>query len=180
MPPPLVGVFGGSEVTSSEPLYHQAVRLGQRLAGAGFGLCTGGYGGIMEAVSRGAREAGAGPVGVTCSEFGAHPANRWVAREIREPTLLARTWRLIDLSAAFIIFPGKAGTLAELALLLALERAGLLAGKPRIFLGPIWRDLLSALERTGFLEPGESERETIVAGTEAAVRSLQQSMATSP
>jgi uncharacterized protein (TIGR00730 family) len=176
----LVGVFGGSEVVASDPLFDQAVRLGQCLAGAGYGLCTGGYGGIMEAASRGARQAGAGPVGVTCEEFGALSANRWVAREILEPTLLARTWRLIDLSAAFIIFPGKAGTLAELALLLALERAGLLAGKPRIFLGPIWRDLLNALERTGFLEPGESERETIVTGPEAAVRALQQSLAKSP
>lgn len=74
-----------------------------------------------------------------------------------------RTQRLIDIGSAFIIFPGKAGTLAELAFLWALERAGLLSGKPRILLGGIWRDLVASLVRAAFLEEG-SEREFIFAG----------------
>jgi uncharacterized protein (TIGR00725 family) len=153
------------------------MRLGRLLAESGYGLCTGGYGGIMEAVCRGAREAGGEPVGVTCTEFGSGAANRWVAREIRESTLLGRTQRLIDLSAAFIIFPGKAGTLAELALLLALERAGLLAGKPRILMGTLWGDLLDALTRTGFLEPDEARRQTIVEDPEDAIAALDRTLA---
>lgn len=158
-----VAVFGGSEFLPENPQYQEAYRIGKLLVKGGYGVCTGGYGGIMEAASRGGREAGGNPIGVTCGAFSNLSPNRWVSREIREKTLMDRTQRLIDIGSAFIIFPGKAGTLAELAFLWALERAGLLSGKPRILLGGIWRDLVASLVRAAFLEEG-SEREFIFAG----------------
>jgi len=52
---PIVTIFGGSKCTEVSPEYGKALDLGGKLAEAGFTICTGGYLGIMEAASRGAR-----------------------------------------------------------------------------------------------------------------------------
>ena len=67
--PLLVTVFGGARVGSDSQLYADSLELGRRLAEAGFVVATGGYTGTMEAVLRGAREAGAHTVGYTCATF---------------------------------------------------------------------------------------------------------------
>jgi len=53
-----VAVFGSSEPAAGDPLYEAARRVGSLLAGAGYDVVTGGYGGVMEGASRGAVEAG--------------------------------------------------------------------------------------------------------------------------
>ena len=54
----VVSVFGGQAAARDSAEYDQARRLGRLLAERGFALCNGGYGGVMEAASRGAKEAG--------------------------------------------------------------------------------------------------------------------------
>jgi len=54
-----VAVFGSSEPQPGEVAYEAARGLGRALAGRGLIVVNGGYGGVMEASSRGAREAGA-------------------------------------------------------------------------------------------------------------------------
>ena len=57
MTPRTVAVFGSSEPVEGELLYAVARDVGRELALAGYAVATGGYGGVMEAASRGAREA---------------------------------------------------------------------------------------------------------------------------
>ena len=64
-----VTVFGGSQPGEDSPAYSQAIELGRLLASRGHTVLTGGYIGSMEAVSRGAAEAGGHVVGVTCEEI---------------------------------------------------------------------------------------------------------------
>jgi len=52
----IVTVFGSSRPREGEADYEEARILGRALAQHGF-FCSGGYGGVMEAVSRGAKEA---------------------------------------------------------------------------------------------------------------------------
>ena len=54
----IITVFGSSRPENGHADYADAFELGRSLATAGFDVCTGGYGGVMEAVSRGASEAG--------------------------------------------------------------------------------------------------------------------------
>jgi len=60
---------------------------------------------------------------------------------------------LSEQADAFIILPGKSGTLAELAFLWALDRTRLLHGKPVVLCGGIWPALVEAIERAGALDP---------------------------
>jgi predicted Rossmann-fold nucleotide-binding protein len=102
----------------------------------------------MEASARGAREAGGSTIGVTTGAFLSRgAANRFIERELREPDLFDRTRRLIQEADAFIVLPGKSGTLAEWTFLLALRRSDLLGPKPIVLLGEAWEDLLAHLRR---------------------------------
>jgi uncharacterized protein (TIGR00725 family) len=115
-----ITIFGGTKPRPGEPEYNEALRLGQLLARAGHTVITGGYMGTMEAVSRGAREAGGHVVGITCEEierWRKSYANAWVIEEVKLPTLHERMIALIERCDAAIALPGGIGTLAEISLL---------------------------------------------------------------
>ncbi len=54
----IVTVFGSSRPHEGDADYEEARVLGRALAKHGFAVCSGGYAGVMAAVSRGAKEAG--------------------------------------------------------------------------------------------------------------------------
>jgi len=147
-----VAVFGSSEPAEGDALYEEARRVGGLLARAGFKVVTGGYGGVMEGASRGAREAGGCCIGVTTSAFKRGGGNRFLSEERCEPDLFLRTRRLIDLSDAYIILRGKSGTLAELTFLWALNRGGLLPSKRIILLGDFWEQIVGSLQSLQMIE----------------------------
>jgi len=167
-----IAVFGSSEPRPGEPLYEQARRLGRLLAEAGFPVVSGGYGGVMEAASRGAREAGGETLGVTCAIFDWRRPNEHLGQVIETADLFERTRGLVEHSRGFVILPGKAGTLAELAFLWALHRAGCLSGRPVLLLGAQWNRLLSHLSDEGILDPTQLEMSRVVETPGEAVETL--------
>ena len=62
---PAVAVFGSSDPRPGDEAYELARRAGELLARSGWAVLSGGYGGVMEGASRGAREAGGEALGVT-------------------------------------------------------------------------------------------------------------------
>ena len=115
-----VTVFGGSQPQADSPAYNEAYRLGELLAQRGHSVLTGGYFGTMEAVSRGAHEAGGHVIGVTCidiEEWRGSAPNRWVKEERRKQTLIERLIGLIEGCDAAMALPGGAGTLTEISLI---------------------------------------------------------------
>lgn len=115
-PASTVAVFGSSQTQPHEPDYLAAMRCGRLLAESGFQVATGGYGGLMEAVSRGAADAGGTVIAATAPElFPNRPgANQWAHIERPQPTLALRIGQLLDNSVATIALPGSIGTLTEL------------------------------------------------------------------
>jgi uncharacterized protein (TIGR00725 family) len=132
-----------------------AERVGARCADAGLAVITGGYGGTMEAVSKGASSAGGTVIGVTVPTLFKRrsAANRYVTREIQTPTLLDRIGTLIDEANGVIALPGSIGTAAELVVSWNLNHVARRNGGtrvPTVAVGDEWRDLSSFLvERTG-------------------------------
>ncbi|MFA6600317.1 MAG: LOG family protein [Candidatus Omnitrophota bacterium] len=108
-----VTIFGSAVLSSKSPEYQQAKRLGILLARNGWRVCSGGYGGVMEAVSRGASEA-LGRVAAVTLKGGKLKANPWVGREIRVASWQARLFRLIDEGDAYVVMDGGTGTMVEL------------------------------------------------------------------
>ncbi len=158
-----VTVFGSSLPAEGSAAYEEARRLGRLLAGRGFAICNGGYGGLMEASARGAREAGGHTIGVTCTTWpGA--ANRWIVEEVRAASFLERLTTLIERGDAYVVLPGGTGTLAELALVWEMMNKSALARsvggrKPLLVMAPYWQPVMDCLEQEGGLNsPGAKWR----------------------
>ena len=137
-----ISVFGGSQPKEDSTAYAEARELGRLLAERGHTVLTGGYIGVMEAVSRGAREAGGHVIGVTCEDIETwRPirANSWVMEEIRKKTLLERLHTLIHECDAALALPGGAGTLTEISLLWNLMIVESLHRRPLILVGRGWQ-----------------------------------------
>jgi uncharacterized protein (TIGR00730 family) len=137
-----VTIFGGAQPKPGDPAYQEALRLGMLLAQAGHTVLTGGYIGTMEAISRGAYEAGGHVVGVTCQEiedYRPSKANDWVREERRFTSLMDRLKALIDGCDAAMALPGGAGTLTEIALAWNLLIIGAIPARPLILIGPGWQ-----------------------------------------
>ena len=85
-----VTVFGGAQPKEGTLAYEEARELGSLLAQRGHTVLNGGYMGTMEAVSRGAHEAGGHVIGVTCidiEEWRKSKPNPWIKEEIRRQSL---------------------------------------------------------------------------------------------
>lgn len=141
-----VAVFGGSSTQPGENAYEEARRLGTMLGNQGHIVLTGGYGGVMQAASRGCSEAGGHVIGITCSQIEAlrgTKANQWVAEEIHFESLRERMYALIDSCDAAVVMPGGVGTMCELMVTWNEMIVGGLSPRPLILVGSEWNAVVS-------------------------------------
>lgn len=108
-----VAVIGGGRITDADPEYETAHAIGQLLAKRGHEVICGGRGGVMEAVCRGASEAGGHTIGILP---GNDPdmANEYVETAIVTGMGNARNVLVVLNSDAVIAIDGATGTLSEL------------------------------------------------------------------
>jgi uncharacterized protein (TIGR00730 family) len=137
----IITVFGSSRPEDGHPDYSEALELGRALAVAGFGVCTGGYGGVMEAVSRGARESGGRVLAVTSSFFKSR-TNRWVEDETRVDTWQERLFELVRMGDGYVACKGGTGTLVELAVVWEMLNKKAMQLRPFVVLGDFWQPIL--------------------------------------
>ncbi len=173
-----VTVFGGSSPKPGEPAYQEAYRLGQLLGAEGFTLLTGGYMGTMEAASRGAAEAGAHVIGVTCDEIEAwRPArpNAWVKEEMRFVKLRDRLYTLMEQCDAALALPGGVGTLAEISTMWSQMQTGAMLKKPLILIGAGWRAVFDELcvEQDAYIPSSHRDFLLFASDVESAFSTLQ-------
>ena len=145
-----VSVFGGSQPKEGDTAYNEAMELGKLLAQRGHIVLTGGYIGTMEAVSRGAHEAGGHVIGVTCEDIETWrpiKPNAWVMEEIRKKTLIERLHALIQESDAALALPGGPGKLTEIALTWNLMIVESLHRRPLILIGDGWQSVFDQFFR---------------------------------
>ena len=154
---PIVAVYGASGVREDDPAYVLARELGAELARRGAGVMTGGYGGVMEACSRGAAEAGGRAIGVTVESYAARGGgNRWLTERRHTPDLLERLRVLVGGADGFIAVGASLGTLNEVLLAWTMLAAGTRTPAPVVLLGEEWIPVLDALRRAGFVTPEQA------------------------
>jgi uncharacterized protein (TIGR00725 family) len=148
----IVTVFGSSRPKESDPDYAEARALGRDLAKGGFAVCSGGYAGVMEAVSRGAKEAGGKTYGITADFFKAK-TNHWIDVEVRTKTWQERLFELIRLADGFVACKGGTGTLVELAVVWETLNKSVIAAKPFAVLGDFWAPVLDRVREVELGHP---------------------------
>ena len=167
--PPIVTVFGSSRPVEGDPDYAAARELGWALASKGLIVCTGGYGGVMEAASRGAKDAGGRTFAVTASFFQSK-TNQWVDEELRVDTWDQRLFELIRRGDAWVACKGGTGTLVELAVVWEMLNKGALAHKPFVVFGDFWKPVIDRVREVE--APGRPSSEVAKSSWREAARRL--------
>jgi hypothetical protein len=108
---PQIAVIGKG--TRDDELLPLAEEVGRRIAEAGAILVCGGMGGVMEAASRGAREAGGDVIGIVPGEDRSD-ANAYVTHPVATGIGHARNLAVVASGDAVIAIGGEWGTLAEI------------------------------------------------------------------
>lgn len=148
-----VVTFGGSAYVAGEIAFDAAGELGRALAGAGYTVVNGGYGGTMLASAQAACEAGGHVIGVGCRIFSKSTPNPYCADLVWTDDLFARMQKLIELGDAYITLPGSTGTLAELAMVWELINKRLIPLRPLLCWGEFWRPIVEIFGQDGTQDP---------------------------
>lgn len=141
----IISVFGSARPDPESADYQDAYEVGRLLAEAGYAVATGGYMGTMEAVSKGAHDAGGHVIGITSDQIEAFRPlgpNGFIKQETRYTTLRERLLHLVHENDAMIALPGGIGTLAEVAMAWNAMQTGEMPVKPFVLLGNNWRSTL--------------------------------------
>jgi hypothetical protein len=147
--PRAVSVFGSARTSRDNPEYELGRALGRALADAGFAVITGGGPGAMEAVNRGAQEAGGTSVGLGIELPFEQRLNDWVDIGLNFRYFFARKTMFVKYAQAFCILPGGFGTLDELFEALTLVQTRKVTRFPVILFGrDYWSGLLDWLRKT--------------------------------
>jgi hypothetical protein len=144
---PAVCVFGSARTPPGAPDYDLGRQMGRALGEAGFAVITGGGPGTMEAVNRGAQEAGALSVGLNIELPHEQALNPYVDLGIEFHYFFTRKLMFVRYSDAFVVFPGGFGTFDELFEALTLIQTGKAVDHPVILQGPeFWSGLIEWIE----------------------------------
>lgn len=138
----IVTIFGGSRCSEDSDEYRQAKDLGRRLAEAGFTICTGGYLGVMEAASKGAREKGGRVLGIVMNQFKGEP-NRYLTDKVATKHFYERLQNLIERSVGFVALRGGMGTVTEISLVWNKLQTGVIEPRPLVLLGECWKEVVN-------------------------------------
>ncbi len=156
-----ITVFGSSQVAPGDSVYDEAEAIGRSLAEAGFAVMSGGYRGVMEAVSKGAQAAGGHVIGVTTDQIGLRfniRANRYLDETHHYTDLRDRLLHMVEHANGYLAMPGGIGTLHEIAETWELLRIGVLPRRPFVVYGDMWSRLITQLQATRFMPGSVNER----------------------
>jgi hypothetical protein len=138
--------FGSAFISPDEKLFSEITEIGKNIAEAGYNVCSGGYYGSMEAISRGAKSAGGKTIGITVKGWDAAP-NSYIDEIVEMPNLMERIVELIGIADAYIIFKGGTGTLVEISVALELMNKRSMPVKKMIFYTDYWKNMIETLKK---------------------------------
>jgi uncharacterized protein (TIGR00730 family) len=141
-----VSVFGSARTPRDRPEYALAERIGAGLARAGYGVITGGGPGLMEAVNKGASEAGGISIGLGIELPFEQGINDWVDIGLQFRYFFARKTMFVKYAQGFVVLPGGFGTMDELFEAVTLVQTHKVTSFPVILVGTeYWGGLLAWL-----------------------------------
>jgi len=146
---PAIACFGSARTKPDDPYYAKGQQLGRGLVDAGFAVITGGGPGAMEAVNKGASEAGGVSVGLGIELPFEQGVNEYVNIGINFRYFFARKTMFVKYSQGFVVMPGGLGTFDELFEAMTLAQTRKVTGFPVVLVGTeYWSGLLAWLRGT--------------------------------
>jgi uncharacterized protein (TIGR00730 family) len=146
---PAISVFGSARTKPDHPYYELGVKVGSALAQAGFAVITGGGPGAMEAVNKGAVEAGGQSIGLGIELPWEARLNEYVNVGLNFRYFFVRKTMFVKYSQGFIVLPGGVGTLDELFEAMTLAQTQKINRFPIVLVGvKQWSGLIDWIRDT--------------------------------
>jgi len=138
-----VSIFGSARTRPDDPQYKKAQAIAALFVKNGFGVITGGGGGIMEAANKGAAEAGGTSVGLNIRLPFEQKPNPYATVQMEFNYFFIRKVMFIKYAAAYVVMPGGFGTMDELFEVMTLVQTRRIRPFPVIMVGSdYWGGLL--------------------------------------
>ncbi|MGH2497257.1 MAG: LOG family protein [Ktedonobacteraceae bacterium] len=166
-----IGVMGSASLREDDERWGLAYKLGELLAEEGYVVVTGGYGGLMAAVSRGAHEKGGNVIGLPMRHWSGVAPNRWNAT-LRWSTDYGTRINHIIRCDAVVALPGGIGTLAELMMAWAASQT---EGRafPLVLLGDCWPPLIKSIRENLVVSDTDLDLLRFATSPQEALRAIQ-------
>lgn len=176
---PCVTVFGSARYPDGHPYYELGQKVGAALADLGFTVMTGGGPGLMEAASRGAKEAGGHTVGSNIELPHEQAPNPYLDTFLNFHHFFARKVVLVKYSYAFVVLPGGFGTLDEAFEAATLVQTGKINDFPVVFIdtafwGPLRTFIEDKLLAEGTISQVDMDRLLFTDSIEEAMECIKQ------
>ena len=143
---PCVSIFGSARTPEDHHYYKLAEEIGFKLTQFGYGVITGGGGGIMEAANRGASRGKGLSVGLNIVLPHEQQPNPYISRQhsLSFEHFFVRKTMFVKYAQGFVVLPGGFGTLDELFEALTLIQTHKAGAFPVIMVGrEHWSGLLA-------------------------------------
>lgn len=173
---PAVSFFGSARAKPDETYYKLAHETAYEIAKADFAVITGGGGGIMEAVNKGAAEAGGKSIGLNIELPLEQVPNDYQNFSLHFRYFFCRKVMFLKYAHGFIVFPGGYGTMDEFCEALVLIQTLKQASFPVILMcGEYWKGLIGWMEQKMLIEhkyisPEDLKVFTVLDDPKAAVK----------
>ncbi len=179
---PCVSIFGSARTPPDDRYYLLAEEIAYKLTRLGYGVITGGGGGIMEAANKGARRGKGRSVGLNIVLPHEQNANRYIDPEksISFDHFFVRKTMFVKYAQGFIALPGGFGTFDELFESLTLIQTRKVGRFPIIMVGSdYWGDLVEwikkvVLERHHYISPPDLDLFKVVDTADEAVKIIEE------
>ena len=175
----LVGVMGSARIQPGDPRYDVALRVGREMANAGFVVMTGGYGGLMEAVSRGAAEAGGAVIGLPVRGWDSLAPNPWMG-EVRWVDSYFDRLTAFAACDVIVALDGGLGTLGEAAVAWANLQTDPGTNPPLVLFGRAWRRLHALIGELLVVDKRDLDLVRLVDRPEAVTGAIVDAIANRP
>ncbi|MGH9890382.1 MAG: TIGR00725 family protein [bacterium] len=127
----IIGIIGGHSHNTTAAALLMAERVGAEAARHGFAIVCGGFDGVMEAASKGCREAGGTTLAILKGNDRTK-CNSYIDYPIVTSMDVACNNIVVWTSQALVAFDGRYGTLNEIALALDFGKPLVVVGKPHL------------------------------------------------
>lgn len=166
----MITFFGSARLSDDHPDYKAAEQiaynLGHKYGCKDIGFSSGGGPGIMEAVNKGAKLAGANSIGMGISLPFEQHNNEYISQDLdfEFHYFFTRKYWCVYLSKAFVIMPGGVGTMDELFEILTLIQTMKMPAKPIVlYNSDFWNNVVNfnKMVEYGTISPGDLDLFTI-------------------
>ncbi|MDR3012424.1 MAG: TIGR00730 family Rossman fold protein [Chitinispirillales bacterium] len=146
---PCVTIFGSARTPEDHPHYKLTVDVASSLSKQGYGIISGGGGGLMEAANKGAHQNGGESIGLNIQLPFEHTPNQYIKTPLNFRHFFVRKVMFLKYTSAVIIMPGGYGTFDELFEVLTLIQTQKINPMPLILMGKdFWKGLIGWLDST--------------------------------